>query len=421
MSESVIQSSLAVWWGRARVGSLRVHTSGHMEFRYSQEWIAQNGSAISFSLPVVAGDCGEHAEFFFTNLLPEGDLRSRISAALRLSPGNDFALLRQLGRECAGALSIGDEPVDDENGAYEPLSAEVLARCIAKGSWLPDVEAGPTSKGVRLSLAGAQGKVPLRFDEKDGFMMPLDGAPSTHLIKVNTNESLFPHVVENEFLVTTCARKMGLKVVDCTVKSVCGVDFLLSKRYDRIATEQGWYRRLHQEDFCQALGLPPSRKYEVEFGPSIGKCVAFARQNLGLLAVNALLDWYLFNLCIGNCDAHAKNISILHDENAPPRLAPFYDLVCTLAYPGVSRTLAMACGDATRIDEVSESSLSQLAGACGVTERYLLNRLKTFSCGWKQILPAALSEARRMGIAERILEPIAAAMRTQWQTVQTRL
>ena len=249
--------------------------------------------------------------------------------------------------------------------------------------------------------------------------MPLEGAPSTHLIKVNANQSMFPHVVENEFLVTMCARKIGINVVECTVKSVYKVDFLLSKRYDRVLTLEGWPRRLHQEDFCQALGLPPILKYQEEGGPSFARCVLFARQHLGLLAVNSLIDWYLFNLCVGNCDAHAKNISILYDEHAQPRLAPFYDLVCTMAYPGVSRTLAMACGSAARIDEVTIESLAQLAASCGVTERYLFSRLRGISSGWKSVLPEALSAARRLGLEEQIVEPLVAAIRTQWEKIQS--
>ena len=139
--------------------------------------------------------------------------------------------------------------------------------------------------------------------------------------------------------------------------------------------------------------------------------MAFARKELGLLAVNSLIEWFLFNLFVGNCDAHAKNISLLYAPDGRPRLTPHYDLVCTTVYPDVSRNLAMACGHTTAIDEVTQASLRQLAESCGVAARFVTKRFAAMCDAVPSAIQAAGAQASALGIEEPILAPLVAHLR----------
>lgn len=256
---------LRVWHGDTFVGELR-DLGGRLAFEYAAAWLAAKRSfPLSVSLPLVPGRISDQrAHAFFANLLPEGQLREAVARRLGISVSNDFTLLAAIGGECAGALSIlpTSEPIDRSAESYEPLPPASIAAMARRYCVLPEVNA---ERGLRLSLAGAQDKLPVRRTEDGALWLPVGGAPSTHVLKVPSRG--FKHLPANEVLVTRLARSLGLFTVDAELLQLDGQEVTLVRRYDRIV-HGGRIERLHQEDLCQALGLMPGAKYESEGGPT---------------------------------------------------------------------------------------------------------------------------------------------------------
>jgi serine/threonine-protein kinase HipA len=168
----------------------------------------------------------------------------------------------------------------------------------------------------------------------------LNGSPSTHILKPDTDR--LPGSVENEAFCLILARRCGLAVPTIHTGAAGKRRYLLIERYDR-RQEDGRWRRLHQEDFCQALGKPPSAKYERNQtgvrGPTLADMIGLTRRAMSAADILALLDLAIFNILACNTDAHAKNYSILLG-NRGASLAPAYDIMCAEPYPGITRNLA---------------------------------------------------------------------------------
>ncbi len=374
MGRETQATRLNVYWSGELVGSIERREDDSLHFSYAETWVAQSKPALSLSLPLNGAFTPRAAHNFFANLLPEGDARSRMEALFRISPGNDFQCLVALGGDCAGAVSIGTEPPDESNGQYQALPEAVL--CTAIGSNTPETLL-VQREGIRLSLAGAQGKLAVRIDN-GAFSLPLNGAPSTHIVKYRNSGGLFARLVENEFFVMSLARHVGLPVPNCQLRNLDSETVLIVDRYDRERAD-GVIVRLHQEDFCQALGLSHTAKYESEGGPSFAGCVSLARRHLSLNEVALLIDWFVFNLCVGNSDAHGKNISLVYRRPGVPVLAPFYDLVCTRAYRHVDKKLAMGVGGGFDPDSLSRAHFVQFARDVGISLPFLRARGATLA------------------------------------------
>ncbi len=201
-------SSLRVWWQRDWVGTISLSRGERMEFRYTPEWLGNQAAfPISLSLPLRAEVFGEQAHSFFANLLPEADVRVRLCQRLKVTPGNDFELLRLIGGECAGALTVADEPPADQfsQDDYRPIELEQLR--LWSLATTPDAFSSTVGRdGVRLSLAGAQDKLPVRLTGKQ-VSLPLGQAPSTHLLKFASPH--FKYLPENEFFLGLVAGQLG--------------------------------------------------------------------------------------------------------------------------------------------------------------------------------------------------------------------
>lgn len=337
---------LAVWWQHHLVGEVSLTRTERMEFAYAAEWLdSPSAFPISLSLPLRPESYGEPAHSFFANLLPEADVRARVCQRLKVTPGNDYELLRLIGGECAGALTLGDSAPSAGFSAadYRPITGEQLrVWSVASTS---DVFSSTVGRdGVRLSLAGAQDKLPVRISGRE-VTLPLGQAPSTHLLKFAS--ASFKYLPENEYLLGKLARALSLPVPQAELwRPAGGGTILVVERYDRREDERG-VQRLHQEDLCQALGRSPLRKYQKEGGPRHGDLAEIIRIH-GSLPPNdlrLLARWAIFNWLVGNCDAHGKNVSILLSPGGGTRLAPFYDLVCTRVYKPLDRNLAMSFGE----------------------------------------------------------------------------
>jgi serine/threonine-protein kinase HipA len=355
---------LGVYFEARIVGDLAVDDSGRFSFSYAESWRADPASfAISQSLPLheaAPGSAAGHA--FFANLLPDGRIRELVARHLGLSESNDFALLDALGGECAGALVISRAPPAPTKHAYRALDEGEVAELASRGRAFAETSG---TGGIRLSLAGAQDKLAVKV-EGHQLLLPEGASPSTHILKFANRD--YKHLPENELFVTRLAGLCELPTVTAELKTIGKGRHLLVRRYDRIADGEGTVRRLHQEDFCQALGVPPGRKYEEEGGPHFDQCFAAVEEASvePALDTRSLIRWLAFNLIVGNADGHAKNLSLLRGPAGGLRLAPFYDLLSTAVYPRIATRLAMAVNAKSDPGQISGKDWRALAKAIGV-------------------------------------------------------
>ena len=192
--------------------------------------------------------------------------------------------------------------------------------------------------------------------------------------------------------------------------------------YDRILEGES-YRRLHQEDFCQALGISPGRKYEKEGGPGLRQCAEIIRSHTSfpLLELQKLMHWTLFNLLVGNADAHGKNLSLLYVDRRRLQLAPFYDLVCTRNYKNISRHLAMSLGGVSDPDQIGAKQLHAMADDLGVRATVVLKATASLSELLHQTMPDVVTRFADTWGTSPILERIPIIVRKQIRRLKTLL
>ncbi|GHU13519.1 putative kinase Y4mE [Alphaproteobacteria bacterium] len=341
---------LIVKYSNQSVGYLRQDKSGRMSFQYDQQWIT-TGFAVSISLPLQEEIFPEEkCRPFFEGLLPEGIIRDEIARNLGISARSDFALLREIGGDCAGALSIGSSKEEFSKGSKVLLEGQILIEALSSLKGKP-LLAG--EKDVRLSIAGAQRKLPVIYENGE-FFIPHGDLPTTFIIKPEI--AGIEGSVDNELYCLALARKIKLPISDFdglqlpelikTDGDVAAVrrKYLLIKRYDR-KKENGQIVRLHQEDLCQATGIPSENKYQKDGGPSFKDLFFIIRKHSSRPPsdVRNVIRIALFNYIIGNADAHGKNFSFLLKKDSVT-LAPFYDLLSTEVYPNLSSKMAMKIG-----------------------------------------------------------------------------
>ena len=310
--------TLDVYLHNDLVGKLVQDAGGRMLFQYTESWL-NNPSAtpLSRSLPLRKDRFKtKECRGFFAGILPEQSKREIIARNLGISARNDYAMLEQIGGECAGAvtfLPLGQSPPR----AQLQLPHTLPARTRSDTQGVADRPLLAGDKGIRLSLAGAQDKVAVRIEGGE-ISLPLGGAPSTHILKPAVER--FAGVVFNEVLCMQLAATAGLPTAKAESRTVNGIDYLMVERYDRthrqVAGGAPALERLHQEDFCQAQGIVSEMKYQKEGGPSLKQCFALLREvsSAPVIDLARLLDAVIYNYLIGNNDAHGKNFSLLcHD------------------------------------------------------------------------------------------------------------
>jgi len=402
---------LDVYLGDRLVGHLTRPGSGRLAFQYNEETASGNPREIvlSASLPV------ERERFsnartrpFFEGLLPEGAIREQIARERGLSVSNAFGLLGEIGAECAGAVVIvpsGAKPAPTTTTSVRWLSREELEAALAA---LPSHPLG-VGDDVRLSLGGVQQKLVLTRAPSGKFGQPLGGAPSTHIVKPSL--AGFEDIAANEAFCLRVAACCRLESARATVEVIGDVPCLVVERFDRTLTDDLRISRLHQEDFCQALGLLPGSKYELEGGPSIAEIIAVLRAvgDRPAADVNAFIRAIGFNFLIGNSDGHGKNFAILYDSDIGPRLAPLYDLVCTAVYD-VTTKMAMRIGGEDDPNAVVADAWRRLAEECGLNATLLLRDMRAqadrvLNCA-EAVSRAAVAEGWHRPVIDRILRVI---------------
>jgi serine/threonine-protein kinase HipA len=350
------------------VGQLVQSDNGEMSFQYGKDWLERADAVpLSRSLPLRKERFRrKECRGFFSGILPEQSKREMIARNLGISSRNDYAMLERIGGECAGAVTFlpEGEGFPERDYGYRELSEAELASILKE---LPRRPLLAGEEGIRLSLAGAQDKVAVRIEDGK-ICLPLGGAPSTYILKPNVER--FEGVVFNEAFCMELAAASGLVAAPVQIRNVNGTDFLLIERYDRyhrpVPGGAPVVERLHQEDFCQALGIVPENKYQKEGGPSLTQCFALVRDvsSAPVVDLARLLDAVIFNYIVGNNDAHGKNFSLLYrgaDGTLDVRLSPLYDVVSTLYYPELSPEMAMRIGDQYSSDLVTLRDFEQLA------------------------------------------------------------
>ncbi len=360
-------------------------------FAYDSAWLTRsNAFPISANLPLRQVPWpAERAHVFFANLLPEGVAREAISNRLGVSVDNDVALLRALGDDTAGALrfvSPTNTPEREER-QRQPIELEQLEEW-ARGA--PAIVAD-SERPPRLSLAGAQHKATVVLTTA-GYALPAWSEASTHILKFDSPR--FSHLAANEYLTTRFAAELGLNVVRSRLDARTSPPMLVVDRYDRQADGES-VQRLHQEDFCQILGVLPSRKYETDGGPTLSQVAQRLRQLSARPAADLLelIRWVIFCAIGGNADGHAKNLSMLYGSSGP-RLAPAYDLVCTRAYPRLDHKLAFSVGDERNPDRLSRDNWERFADDIGVRPRLVLRQVEKLVGGAEAAFERAAEQLR---------------------------
>ncbi len=358
--------TLDVYFHEKIVGQLIQDSHGDVTFTYSSSWLDDpDAIRISCSLPLqkeifTRKQC--HA--FFEGILPEENQRKIIARNLGISANNDFSMLEKIGGECAGALSFmpagekSNPSIDD----YYELSSMELPNILRE---LPTRPLLAGEKNVRLSLAGVQDKLAV-YIKDNKIYLPLNSAPSTHILKPDF--TIYEDVIFNEAFCLKLAKKIGLSVAEADIKKIDDINYLLIKRYDRIFSdgeEEIKIYRIHQEDFCQALGIRSINKYQNEGGPSLKQCFDLIRResSVPVIDLEKMLNAVIFNYLIGNCDAHGKNFSLLYLEEL--RLAPLYDLICTLYYEDLDKKMAMKLGGEYQTNNIRIENFYKLADEIG--------------------------------------------------------
>lgn len=358
---------LAIWLYGIKVATVET-TRRRLSLTYTSDAFQRfpgGTPLLSLSLPVTAERFGSGVvRPFLDGLLPEGEPRRAIAEDFELRADDTFGLIRALGRDCAGALVI--QPDSDEappaavTTSAQPLTDDELGELVAN---LRTVPLGVDDR-VRISLAGVQEKLLLTRLPSGGWGRPIDGTPSTHILKPEIRG--YPNTVENEAFCMRLAHHLGLPVADVETIVVGDRPLIVVSRYDRVVDSSGRVERIHQEDLCQATGTPPLRKYQEGGGPSLRSLAAILRAT-DPASLETLLRAVVLHVVVGNGDAHAKNYSLLHEPSGALRLAPLYDVMSTLFYG--DDHLAMYIDNVRRTDRVTTDRIINEASSWGMARR----------------------------------------------------
>jgi serine/threonine-protein kinase HipA len=389
--------ALDVFLHRQRVGILTQNNQGDIVFEYGGNYLGNPAARpLSQSLPLTQKRFNrKECRPFFAGVLPEESVREIIARNLGISARNDFALLEQIGGECAGAVTFLTKgtSLSDREDSYRQLSDAELAAILRS---LPRRPLLAGEAGIRLSLAGAQDKIAVKV-EGGTISLPLNGSPSTHILKPQIER--FEGVVFNEGLCMKLSAAVGIPTAGIRTGRVKGIHYILVERYDRThipATSGGQpkLRREHHEDFCQALGMVSEHKYQGEGGPSLKQCFELVRNisSVPLVDLQSLLKAVLFNLLIGNNDAHGKNFSLIYRADGQTRLAPLYDLVSTAAYPELSARMAMKIGGEYDSEKVGPRQIEKLADEAALSVPMVRDQVTELADAVLAALPAATPE-----------------------------
>ncbi|MGH7824411.1 MAG: type II toxin-antitoxin system HipA family toxin [Candidatus Binatia bacterium] len=389
MARSRTRIPLNVYLNARLVGRLRRQASGAIDFQYDPDWLSwEHALPISLSLPMREDRyIGDPVIAVFDNLLPDSDaIRRRLAERVHAEGSDAYSLLAKVGRDCVGALQL--LPDGSERGPAgavkgRPVDEDYIARKIG------DLTATPLGvdedEEFRISLAGAQEKTALLF-WKEKWHLPHGTTATTHILKPQIG--ILPSgidltsSVENEYLCLKLTQAFGLPSAGVAIADFKGNRVLVVERFDRLWTRDERLLRLPQEDCCQALSVPPTRKYESDGGPGMAAILDLLKgsddpETDRRLFLKAQIIFWL----IGATDGHAKNFSIFLQPGGRFRLTPLYDVM--------SVQPAFDAGQLRR-------NQAKLALAAGDNRHYVVHEIMPrhfVQTAVKSGIPAALVEA----------------------------
>lgn len=389
-----MSASVPIWFDDLAVGQVDVAADGSLSLRYAVRWLQTAGAfPLSVTMPLRADPYpSDVISPWLANLLPEEEQLQVLTRSLGLDQADVLAVLSEIGGDTAGALSFGAS-TDRALWAYRPLTSfyDTADPRLALERHFEDLGRRPFlvgEEGVRQSLAGGQKKSALAVlgpdgapvlrlpQEEDMLAIPLNGAPSTLIVKPD-NPNL-PGITENEVWCLRMAQAIGIEAAQATILQSSKRTAIGVLRYDRRVGRSGQLLRLHQEDFAQANGLPPGRKYERGTLPGLDlKTLLETGRHVSASDALALLDQVIFNILVANTDAHAKNYSLILPVGAAPRLAPLYDVSTVLSWPHVVKTYAQSIdGKKRNPDMVAGRHWEAIAREIGYRPTDVKNRVQ---------------------------------------------
>jgi serine/threonine-protein kinase HipA len=389
-----VTASIPIWFDDLAVGQVDVAADGSLSLLYADRWLQTAGAfPLSVTMPLRADPYpSDVISPWLANLLPEEEQLQVLTRSLGIDQADVLAVLAEIGGDTAGALSFG-AATERPLWTYTPLTNfyDTADPRLALERHFEDLGRRPFlvgEEGVRQSLAGGQKKSALAVLGPDGapvlrlpqtgdvLAIPLNGAPSTLIVKPD-NPNL-PGITENEVWCLRMAQAIGIEAAQATILQSSKRTAIGVLRYDRRLGRSGQLLRLHQEDFAQANGLPPGRKYER--GTLSGLDLKTLLETGRYVSANdalALLDQVIFNILVANTDAHAKNYSLILPVGAPPQLAPLYDVSTVLSWPHVVKAYAQSIdGKKRNPDMVAGRHWEAIAREIGYRPTDVKNRVQ---------------------------------------------
>lgn len=407
-----------IFFEKHLVGTIDTAEASAPVFRYAETWRSLTGAfPVSTTMPLSeASFSWENLAPWLINLLPEDTDALRMMARILDVPHTDvLALLARAGRDTSGALSFAERGSTGET--VIPIgSDEALERILNE---LPAKPFLAGEEGVSMSLAGVQTKLSVRVLDDGRLGIPIDGTPSSHIVKPDSPGRLWGSV-QNEAFCMTLARHVGLPAPNVTTGRAGTRDYLLVERYDRVR-EGALLRRTHQEDFCQALGLPPGAKYQHSQYNGLKGSFALMMDRLRELGggpeILQLWDMLVFNVLTCNTDAHLKNHSLLISSQGV-KLAPIYDVMCADVWPNITRNLALDVGGKRDGAYIEGRHWVREAEACGLGAKTAKTRVDKLCLRISETLEAAADDVAAMPAGPHgIIEQVQAAIHGRCRTV----
>lgn len=409
---------LDVYVGSSKVGMYSLEPSGATSFRYDPDWLSfDKAFPISVSMPLTDRVwSGESAANYFDGLLPDDrTVREKIAAHEHADSAGIFDLLAVLGRDCVGALRFvpeGLDPGDPTNMEYRPVSDDEIAARIASLEVTP-LGVNITDDDFRISIAGIQEKTAFLLIDKQ-WQLPLGPTPTSHIFKPAMKESAigadFSDTPWNEWLCLELCRALGAESAKAEVLKLDDKPVIVIERFDRVWRD-GVIYRIPQEDMCQALGVPPVRKYQSDGGPSIDSVLKFLNGAINphedrMTFMRAQIVFWL----LAAIDGHAKNFSISLSPDGY-RLTPLYDVISAAPWPELpdqKTKLAMALGNNNhyRLNQIQLRHFYQTGQKAGLREQDIDSIFSSLTASIDDVIEEIATLATDVSVPASTTDPI---------------